>query len=134
AALAEIIVAAAAVEAADAGLVPDAAAKARRTDDRADHLGPECGRHHAAATGGGGAAARPAGGARRVPRIARAAERLARGEFGGDGLAEDRRPGPPHRGGRRRVAPRLRPLPQRRALPGRHADGLDDVLDADRHT
>src|SRR6267378_1721304 len=57
AALAEVIVAPAAVDPADARLKPDAAAEAGGPQDRADHLRPERRRHHAAGDRSSGATA-----------------------------------------------------------------------------
>src|SRR5438067_12931090 len=88
AALAEVIVAPAAVHHADARLEPDAAAKAGGAQDGTDHLGPErCG-DHAARYGCGRTAARPARSALAVPRISRAT-RLGCGKLFRHRLAED---------------------------------------------
>src|SRR6202011_932480 len=62
-ALAEVIVAAAAIDPANARLKANAAAKACGPQDRADDLRPERRWHHAAGHSGGGAATRPARGA-----------------------------------------------------------------------
>src|SRR5262249_50969586 len=84
----KVLVAAAAIDRADARLKADAAAKACGPQDRADDLRAERRRHHAAGHSGGGAAARPARGALPVPGIAGAA-RLGRGELRRNDLAED---------------------------------------------
>src|SRR5437667_60754 len=73
-----------------------------------------------------------AGRALRVPRIARRA-RKGGGEFGCHRLADHDGASRAQRRDRGGIAPGLRALEQRRALPGRHVYRLDDVLDADRH-
>ena len=132
AALAEVIVAAAAVDPADTRLEADAAAEARGPQDRADDLRPERRRHHAAGNGGGGAAARPTRGALPVPWIAGAA-RFGGGELGGHHFPEDHRARLAQSRNAGGVATGAAADKQRRALPGRHVGGLDDVLDAERH-
>ena len=132
AALAQAVMAAAAIERADRRLEAEAAAIARRPDGRADHLGAERGAHHAGGDRRRRAAARSAGRAAQVIRVARAA-RMGGGEFGRHRLAEDDRAGFAQRGHGRGVALRAPAGEERRAVLGRHVDGLDDVLDADRH-
>ena len=98
---------------------------------RAARMGADGGRDRGRADRRGGTArraARGAGGVVRVPRPGR----VAAAEGDGDRLAEDRRPALPeseHRGG---VLLRAVPGEQRRAVLGRHVDGIDQVLDADR--
>ena len=55
------------------------------------------------------------------------------GELAGDGLAEDHRAGGARRARRRRRRRRAVAAIDRRAHLGRQVDGVDDVLDADRH-
>jgi hypothetical protein len=74
----------------------------------------------------------PPGRALRVPRVARAA-RLARGKFGGDGLAEDDGAGLAQRRNGGAVAVGAPAGVERRAHLGRHVDRFDNVLDAERH-
>src|SRR5262249_58622503 len=73
AALALIVVAPFTVERADRRLEADAAAEARRSDGRADHLGAKAGADHAGGDCGGRAAARAAGCVLEIPRVAGAA-------------------------------------------------------------
>ena len=63
----------------------------------------------------------------------RVAARLHPGELGGHRLAEDDRAGLAQRRDARAVALAAKAVEQRRAVPGRHVAGFDDVLDADRH-
>ena len=130
--LAEIIVAAAAIDPADARLEANAAAETCRTQDRADDLGPERRRDHAAGDRGGGAAARSARRALGVPRIAGAA-RLGCGELRCHHFSEHHRPGFTQRSDAGRVASGAPAREQRRALLGRHVGGFDNILDAERH-
>ena len=132
AALALDVVAAFAVEGVDARLEADATAIARRTDGGADHLRAERGAGDADGDRGRRTARRAARRARRVPGIARAA-RLGSGELGGHRLADDDGAGVAQRRDAGRVLFRAPAGKQRRAHFGRHVDGLDDVLDADRH-
>ena len=133
AALAEMIMRAAAVDPADARLVADHAAEARRPQDRADHLRAEPGRHHAGADRGGRAARRAAGRARGVVRVLvvchgwLAANSVvvvlptmtAPASRNACTVAESRRDSGA--------------FEDRRALAGGHVGGFDDVLDRDRH-
>ena len=131
-ALAQSVVAAAAIERADRDLEADAAAVAGRTDGRTDHLRAERGAHHSGRDARRRTAARPAGRAAQVMRVAGAA-RLAGGKFGGDGLSHDHGAGFAQRGDARGIALGTEACEQWRAVLGRHVGGLDDVLDADRH-
>ena len=131
-ALAQSVIASAAIERADRDLEADAAAIAGGTNGRADHLCAECRADHAGGNAGGRAAARSTRGAAQVVGVARAA-RLGRGKFGGDGLSDDDRAGLAQRGNARAIAFGAEAGEQRRAVFGRHVGGLDDVLDADRH-
>src|SRR5215472_18565767 len=131
-ALAQAVVASAAIERADRDLEADAAAVARGANGRADHLRAERRADYARDNAGGGAAARSARGAAQVMRVARAA-RLGRGNFSGDGLSDDDRAGLAQRGNTRAIAFGAEAGEQRRAVFGWHVRGLDDVLDADRH-
>ncbi len=131
-ALAQAVIAAAAIERADRRLEADASAIARRTDGRPDHLRAEACAQHSRRNRGGRAAARSAGGATQVMRVARAA-RLGGGKFGGDGLSNDHRAGFAQRRHAGGIALGAKAREQRRAVLGRHVGGLDDVLDADWH-
>ena len=102
-ALAEIIVAAAAIDPADARLETDNAAKTGRTQDRADDLGPERRRDHAAGHRGGGAATRSARRARAIPRVP-SAPRLSGRKLRRHHFAEDHRPGLAQRSDAGRIA------------------------------
>ena len=124
---------AAAIEGAEGRLETAAAAIARRPQRRPYHLGTQRRRQNPGADGGGRSAARAAGGARGIMRIAHRHERLGGGELGRRRLAENDGAGLAQRLHRRRIATRLETLPDRRALPGRHVLGFDDVLDADGH-
>ncbi len=112
-------------------LPADHAAVGGGTDDGAGGLGAERGRKHARGHGGGRAARgapRRARGVAGVAGLARGEE----GELGGDGLAEDHRPGcaqPRHAGG---VARRTAPAVDGRSAGGGHVRRVDDVLHAHR--
>ena len=55
------------------------------------------------------------------------------GKFGGDRLAEDDRAGRPRQRDAGRVGGRAVALVDRRAVAGRHIDGVDQILDRDRN-
>jgi hypothetical protein len=117
-------------EFAKARLVPDDAAKGRRTDGRAAGLGPERQGHLEIRDGSGRAARRAARCMVGIMRVDRHTG-VAVGEFGGHGLAEDdarRRADQGDAGG---VGKRPVAAVDRRAVLGRHVDRIDDVLDPD---
>ena len=117
----------------EGGLERVGAAEARRADSRAPRMGADGDRDRGRADRGGGTARRAPGRAPRVVGVPRPG-RVAAAEGDGHRLAEDRRPALPegeHRGG---VLLRAVPGEQRRAVLGRHIDGIDQVLDADRET
>ena len=80
----------------------------------------------------GRSAARAAGRAGQIPRIAGRA-RVHPGELGRHRLADDHAARLTQRRDARAVAVSPKTGEQRRAVLRRHVDGLDDVLDADRH-
>src|SRR5579871_1593371 len=132
AALTQPVVAAASIQAAEAGLEAKRAAVARGTQDRADYLSSQRGRHHPDGDRGCGPAARSAGRARKVPGIA-GATGLSRGELCGDRFADDHGASLARRSHGCSVAAGAPASEERRSLLGWHVHGLDDVLDAERH-
>ena len=124
--------AAAAIDRADRRLEAEAAAETRWPQDRPEHLRADPDADRADSDRGRGAAARAAGRAGQVPRIARGA-RLHPGEFGRHRLAEDQCARVAQSRDAGGVAVPLKAREQRRTILGRHIDGLDDVLDPNRH-
>ena len=122
---------AAAGELAEARLVADDAAERRRADHRAAGLGAERRRHLEIGHRRGRAARRSARRMRRVVRVDRRAGEAV-GEFGRDGLAHDRAAGHAQQRDAGGVGERAVAAVDRRAVLGRHVDGVDDVLDPDR--
>ncbi len=112
--------------------VAEHAAERGRADGRAGGLGADRDRHHEVGDRGG-RAARRAG--RRAGEVVRVAGRAGMqvGELGGDGLAEQHAAGLARQRDAGGVALRLAAFVDRRAPFGRHVEGVDDVLDAERH-
>ncbi len=113
-------------------LAADDAAVGGGPQDRADRLRADGAGDHPRRDGRRRPGRRPARRVPERPRVARGG-RVAVGELGGVGLAEDDRPGGAEPGHERRVARRERVREGRRAGPGGHAGDIDDVLDPDRH-
>ncbi len=116
---------------AEAGLEAADAAEGRRADDRAAGLRAEAARHISVATAAALPLEEPPGVWLEIPGIARR-RRIEAGPLGGDGLAENDRPGFSQRGRQRRRRA-VATCPSRRGEPqlGRPAGNVDDVLDAD---
>ncbi len=112
-------------------LAADDPAVGRGSQDRADGLRADRGRDHPRRDGRGRPRRRAA---RRVPERPRVPRRrrVAVGELGRVGLAEDHGPGVAEPRHQRRVDGRERVGERGRARAGRHARDIDDVLDPDR--
>src|SRR6516225_352892 len=132
-ALAQSIIATAAIERADARLEAHAAAIASGPNGRADYLGAERCAEHSRRHCRRRATTRSTRRASQVMRVTRTA-RLSSCEFRGHGLPNNDRAGFAQRRYARGVALGVPAREKRRAVLGRHIGGLDDVLDAEWHT
>ena len=117
---------------AEAGLETVDTAECRRSDRRTVCLRADRERHHAGRDGRGRAARGAAGRAREVMGVACLAWRQG-SEFGRDRRARDERAAATKHRDDRRVPVGTPSGMQHRAVLGGQVDGVDDVLDADRH-
>ena len=130
--LAEPVMAAAAVDTADARLVAIDAAIAGRANGGPDNLGPQRARNHARRNRRGRTAARSARGSLQVPGVSRFAG-MGRRELGRHRFTDNDGAGFAQGGHRRTVPAAVIPLEQGRALFGTELRGFHDVLHADGH-
>ena len=119
-------------------LEADHPAQGCRNPDRAAGVGTQRQGHHAAGDGRRAAGAGAAGYATAVPRVARrtlqrAVAGRAVGEFVGQGLADNHRPGLAQALYALRITTWLMPFEMRRAIGGDVVEGVDIVLDCHRY-
>src|SRR6516225_5066665 len=132
-ALAQSIIATAAIERADARLEAHAAAIASGPNGRADYLGAERCAEHSRRHCRRRATTRSTRRASQIMRVSRTAW-LGSCEFRGHGLPNNDRASFAQRRYARGVALGVPAREKRRAVLGRHIGGLDDVLDPEWHT